>query len=145
MSKFTIAPSVLRRIQIFWSYFIGIGAFFGGIMMIISPKGAAGWGMDPLLEYMQVLPWPEIFFANFVFPGICLLCVNGITNLAAIIMMHRNERNAPVAGLICGIILMLWICVQFIIFPFNFMSTTYFFFGLFQAGNAVCWIKLNKA
>ena len=27
---------------------------------------------------------------------------------------------------------MLWICIQFYIFPLNFMSTAYFIFGLIQ-------------
>lgn len=28
---------------------------------------------------------------------------------------------------------MLWICIQIIIFPLNFLSTSYFIFGLLQA------------
>lgn len=34
---------------------------------------------------------------------------------------------------IFGVSLMAWICIQFAIFPLNFMSTIYFFFGLAQA------------
>lgn len=35
--------------------------------------------------------------------------------------------------MIFGITLMLWICIQFYMFPFNFMSTSFFIFGFLQA------------
>ena len=38
-----------------------------------------------------------------------------------------------ILGGIFGVTLMLWICIQFYMFPFNFMSTAYFIFGLCQA------------
>ena len=38
-----------------------------------------------------------------------------------------------VLGGVFGVTLMLWICIQFYMFPLNFMSTTYFIFGLAQA------------
>lgn len=129
-----------RNFQLFWHYFIGVGAIFGGLMMIIPPAGA-DWGMGPLLGYMQVLPWPEIFFSNFIFPGICLLIVNGLTNAVAIVLIYKRHRYAPEVSMSCGIILMLWIIVQFIIFPLNFMSTIYFIFGGIQTLFGYLWGK----
>jgi flavodoxin len=38
-----------------------------------------------------------------------------------------------VLGGIFGITLMLWICIQFLMFPANFMDITFFIFGFFQA------------
>lgn len=36
---------------------------------------------------------------------------------------------------------MLWICIQFYMFPFNFMSTIYFIFGAAQAATGyAAWI-----
>jgi len=35
---------------------------------------------------------------------------------------------------------MAWICLQFVIFPFNAWSTTYFLFGIAEATMAVLWL-----
>ena len=124
----------LRNIQIFWGFFIGIGAFFGAVMMIAEPSGET-FRMVGMLPYFQKLPCAEIFFQNFLFPGIALLIVNGFTNTILLILIFRRNRCAPSSGMLCGIILMLWIIVQFYIFPLNFMSTLYFVFGILQAVN----------
>lgn len=41
-----------RKILIFWTLFIGIGALFGSLCMIIDPTGKA-LGMDQMLPYFQ--------------------------------------------------------------------------------------------
>jgi len=61
----------LRYISIFWSLFIGIGALGGSTMMFIEPTGKI-WKMYMLLPDMQKLPFPDIFFQNFIFPRYCL-------------------------------------------------------------------------
>jgi hypothetical protein len=132
----------LRLLSIFWSLFIGIGAFWGSAMMFIDPSGKI-WGMDLLLPYMQKLPWSDIFFQNFIFPGIALLLANGITNLVSFILICINHRYAALSAMICGVILMLWIIVQFLVFPFNFMSTLYFVFGLLQVLTGYGYLKVS--
>ena len=123
---------ILRYISIFWSLFIGIGALGGSTMMFIEPTGKI-WDMYLLLPGMQKLPFPDILFQNFIFPGIALLCVNGITNFVSFYLIYTKHRYAALSAMFCGIILMLWITVQFVIWPFNFMSGIYFLFGLLQA------------
>ena len=44
----------------------------------------------------------------------------------------ENRRVGAILGGLFGVTLMLWICIQFYIFPLNFMSTAYFIFGLIQ-------------
>ncbi len=40
-----------------------------------------------------------------------------------------------------GVTLMLWICIQFYMFPPNFMSTIYFMFGFAQAATGyAAWV-----
>jgi len=123
----------LRALAIFWSLFIGIGALWGSTMMFIDPSGKMWWDMDQLLPAMQKLPFADIFFQNFIVPGIALLLANGVTNFISFILICKNHHYAPLSVMICGIILMLWITVQFIIYPLNFMSSIYFIFGLLQA------------
>lgn len=100
--------------------------------MLIDPSGGL-MGMDAMLPYFQKLPFAEIVFQDFVFSGISLLIVNGISNLTAAGLLIANKRIGAVLGGVFGITLMLWICIQFYMFPLNFMSTAYFIFGFIQA------------
>ena len=121
-----------RRALLFWTIFIGIGAVAGSSVMLIDPSGGL-MGMDAMLPYFQKLPFAEIVFQDFVFSGISLLIVNGISNLTAAGLLIANKRIGAVLGGVFGITLMLWICIQFYMFPLNFMSTAYFIFGFIQA------------
>ena len=131
----------IRNIQLFWSLFIGIGAYLGAFMMIFEPTGKT-FGMVGMLPAFQKLPFADIFFQNFFFPGIALLIVNGLTNTISGILIFRRNKYAALSGMFCGIILMLWISLQFYIFPFNLMSTLYFVFGILQAVNG--WIYFKR-
>lgn len=121
-----------RKALIFWCLFIGIGAVAGSIGMLVDSTGKT-MGMDAMLPYFQVLPFADILFQNYIFPGISLLIVNGITNIIAAILLLKKEKLGIILGGTWGITLMLWIVIQFIIFPMNFMSTIYFIFGFIQA------------
>lgn len=121
-----------RKALIFWCLFIGIGAVCGATGMLVDPTGKA-MKMDTLIPYFQVLPFSSILFQNYIFPGISLLIVNGITNIIASILLFKKRKLGIVLGGVFGVTLMLWITIQFVIFPMNFMSTIYFIFGLIQA------------
>lgn len=121
-----------RRALLFWTIFIGIDAVAGASAMLIDPSGGL-MGMDAMLPYFQKLPFAEIVFQDFVFSGISLLIVNGISNLTAAGLLIANKRSGAVLGGVFGITLMLWICIQFYMFPLNFMSTAYFIFGFIQS------------
>ena len=129
-----------RKWLIFWTLFIGIGAVAGAACMLIEPSGSI-MGMDAMLPYFQVLPFASVLFQNFTFSGIALLIVNGLTNLTAAVLLLKNRRAGAILGGIFGVTLMLWICIQFYIFPLNFMSTAYFIFGLIQTITGyVAWV-----
>ena len=121
-----------RRILIFWTLFIGIGAVGGALMMLLDPSGKT-MGMDGMLPYFQVLPFAEVVFQDLTFSGWALLIVNGLTNLTAAALMLARKPAGTVLGGIFGVTLMLWICIQFYMFPLNFMSTIFFIFGVCQA------------
>ena len=103
MKKSRYKPT--RRALIFWTLFIGICAVAGAAGMFYDPSGKA----------------------------MALLTVNGISNLIAAFLLFKNKKSGIILGGIFGITLMLWICIQFYMFPMNFMSTTYFIFGFLQA------------
>ena len=120
------------RWLLFWTLFIGFGAVAGACGMLMDPSGRA-MGMDAMLPYFQVMPLAKYLYQDYVFPGIALLIVNGLTNLTAAVLLLKKKRIGVVLGGVFGVTLMLWICIQFVIFPLNFMSTIYFVFGLCQA------------
>jgi hypothetical protein len=133
----------LRNIQLFWGFFIGIGAYAGACGMISDTTGVA-LGLAEWLHFFQKLPFSEIFFQDFLFPGIALLVVNGLTNTISVILIFSRSKYAAFSGMICGIILMLWIAIQFYVFPLNFMSTLYFVFAILQTVNGYMYIKQYK-
>ncbi len=121
--------------------FIGIGAVAGAVMMWIDPTGTS-WGGEPLLEMLRAkMPWPDVFFTDFIPSGFVLLAVNGITQLVAAILLFKNHRLAPYAVLACGIILMLWIVLEWWVWGFNAMSNIYFVLGLVEVITAVVCLK----
>lgn len=135
-SRFRIA----RCFLIFWTLFIGIGAVAGALAMIIDSSGKF-MGMDAMLPYFQVLPFADRVFQDFTFSGWALLIVNGLTNLTVAGLLLAKKKVGTVLGGIFGITLMLWICIQFYIFPPNFMSTIYFIFGAAQAATGyAAWV-----
>ena len=134
-----------RRWLIFWTLFIGVGAVAGGLSMILDPSGKT-LHMDGMLPYFQVLPFAKTLFQDFLFSGFALLIVNGLTNLTAAVLLLRRKKLGVILGGVFGVTLMLWICIQFYMFPLNFMSTAYFIFGLCQALTGyVAWRRLRQA
>lgn len=136
--------NVARKILIFWTLFIGIGAVGGAAMMLADTSGRL-MGMDAMLPYFQKLPFAEYVFQDFLFSGIALLIVNGITNLTAAVLLLMKKKSGIILGGIFGITLMLWICIQFYMFPPNFMSTIYFIFGFLQAATGyAAWVFYSQ-
>ena len=111
-----------RKWLIFWTLFIAIGAVAGGLSMIIDPSGKA-LHMDAMLPFFQKLPLADVLFQNFLFSGIALLIVNGLTNLTAAVLLLRKKKLGVALGGIFGITLILWICIQFyMFFEISFMK-----------------------
>lgn len=130
------------KFQQFLTLFIGIGAVMGVAMMWIDPSGQM-WGGEPLLEMLRAkMPWPDIFFNNFIASGFVLLILNGVTQFIAAFLLFKKHRLAPYAVLACGIILMLWIVLEWWVWGFNAMSNIYFVLGLVEFVAAV--ISLRK-
>ncbi len=132
MNMKSLRYDTARKWLIFWTLFIGLGAVAGGLSMILDPSGKT-LHMDGMLPYFQKLPVANVLFQDFLFSGLALLIVNGLTNLTAAVLLLRRKKLGVILGGIFGITLMLWICIQFYMFEFNFMSTAYFIFGLCQA------------
>lgn len=86
-----------RRALLFWTLFIGIGAVCGAVGMLADPTGRA-MGMDAMLPCFQKLPLADVLYRDYVFPGIALLVVNGLTNLTAAGRLLARKK----AGILLG-------------------------------------------
>ena len=136
---------IANRLLIFWTVFIGFGAVFGSLGLLCDPSGKF-MGMDKLLPYFQVLPFAEILFQNYIFSGIMLFIVNGLTNIVSAVLLFAKKKLGIILGLLFGITLMMWIIIQFIIFPFNIMSTSFFIFGFLQfVTGVICLIGWEQS
>ena len=132
------------KLQKFLTLFIGIGAVIGAVMMWIDSSGQM-WGMEPLLEMLRAkMPWPDVFFKDFIPSGFVLLALNGITQFAAAILLFKNHPLAYWAVLACGIILMLWIILEWWVWGFNAMSNIFFVLGLVETIAAVVSLRKMK-
>jgi hypothetical protein len=87
------------------------------------------------------MPWPDVFFKDFIASGFALLIVNGITQFIAAILLFKNHPRAYQAVLVCGIILMLWIVVEWWAWGFNALSNIYFILGLVEVIAAIIGMK----
>lgn len=133
-----------RSKALLWlSGFIGLGALWGGVVMIISPDGSA-FGMTPMLIDMARLPFADILFRNFFFSGIMLILVNGVFNLLTVIGLIRKKLYGFWCGLTSGVLLFCWLGVQWIIFAVNPLTSIYTIFALIQIYLALAIIKKQK-
>ena len=87
------------------------------------------------------MPWPDVFFKDFIPSGFALLAVNGIPQLIAAILLFKNHRLAYPVVLSCGIILMLWIVLEWWAWGFNALSNIYFVLGLVEVIAAIIGMK----
>ena len=89
MSKRFFRYDSARKLLIFWTLFIGIGAVAGGLSMILDPSGKT-LHMDAMLPYFQVLPFADVVFRDFLFSGFALLIVRGF---AAWMLLRREGKK----------------------------------------------------
>lgn len=124
--------------------FIAVGAVGGAIMMWMDPTGVS-WGGEPMLDLLRTkMPWPEVFFRDFIPSGFALLAVNGLPQLLAALMLFKKHPWACLVTLACGIILMLWIVLEWYVWGFVALSNIYFVLGLIEAVAAFYCIRNGK-
>ena len=124
--------------------FIAVGAAGGAVMMWMDPTGVS-WGGEPMLDLLRAkMPWPDVLFKNFIPSGFALLAVNGLPQLLAALMLFKKHRCAYWACLACGIILMLWIILEWWIWGFVALSNIFFMLGLIETIVAAICLKQGK-
>ena len=124
--------------------FIAVGAVGGAVMMWMDPTGVS-WGGEPMLDLLRAkMPWPEVLFKDFIPSGYALLAVNGLPQLLAALMLFKKHPWAYRVTLACGILLMLWIVLEWYVWGLVALSNIYFVLGLIEAVAAIYCIRNGK-
>lgn len=124
--------------------FVGLGAYWGGAMMFISPSGAV-WGMEAILPHMQCLPYSEQLFSNFIFSGVMLILINGVCNTVATVGLIKRKLYGVICAAASGVMLLLWLAVQWVIFAVNPLTTLYTAIGIVQLWLAIQILRKIRA
>lgn len=104
---------------------IGIGAVFGGALLIISPDGRY---LQMSIDILQNSP-----FRNFLIPGIILFLVIGVGNVISAALCFKMHKIAGFAGLFFGFGLIIWIFVQVnMIGGGSWLQYLYFLLGIIE-------------
>jgi len=109
----------LKIISILLLLFNGIGAIYGGSILIIDPTGAK---MQLSLSYLEHSP-----FNNYFIPGLVLFVCNGLFSLFIIIPTIFNWPYYSNLISIQGLVLIAWIIIQVIMI--RIVSTFHFLLG----------------
>jgi hypothetical protein len=92
--------TILGLLQVF----TGMGAVAGGIPMILQPDGSTQAMSTDLLANS---PFPDFFI-----PGILLVTVIGIGNLAGAYLTLNHKKHIGKFAMVAGATLIIWIAVQ---------------------------------
>ena len=117
--------NTVSKFLLFMNLFIGLGAVYGSTMMFLAPDGHL-LKIETLLPYFKTLPLHEYLYQDYIFPGIALLLINGIPNLISSYFIIKKKEVGNIISMASGVLLNLWIVIQLVIFPSNFLSNSYF-------------------
>jgi len=135
---------ILRYVQLVLAYFIALGAIAGVMMMVYDPTGIS-FGMDSLIQMMkEAFPFMGGLFKNLYPSAVALFLVVGVPNIVSIVLIHKRTGVSALSGLVCGIILSVWILVELYAWGQNAMSMAFGIVALIQIINAIIWKIIYK-
>ena len=139
-----MAGKIARGFALFMNWFDGICAPVCGLWMMASALFALplSWNDFMPVSLLAPLPIPSFMKADFLWPGLALLLVNGAPNVIAIAFRFRANLIASYAwGMVAGVLLILWTAFELAFIP-NGLSVFYPVLGILQL--AASW-KARKS
>ena len=123
--------SMVHQLVLWLCVFTGLTAVAGGLLLITSPTGLE----EPQRSLLQHTP-----FKTFLVPGLLLLLVVGLGNLAAAALEARHIEKSEVAVSVAGAASMGWIITQLaLIRTVSWLQLLYFLIGSATLGCAL-WL-----
>lgn len=112
------------------AFLVSFAALYGALLMLVDPSGKL-LGMEKMLPLFSVLPLSKYLYQNYIFPGIALFLIICVPNLICGISLLK-KKSSGIFPLVMGIVLSLWITIQFIIFPTNALDNFTFGYAFVQ-------------
>jgi hypothetical protein len=110
-SRSTTPLSRFAKASMALEVFLGVGAFAGGVALILGPRGE----FIPLpLSALNGSP-----FDTYLVPGLVLFGVLGLGPLAAAVLAWRRHRVAALAATVVGVTLFIWLAVEIAIVGYS--------------------------
>lgn len=125
---------VAHGFALFMAWFDGICAPVCGLWMAFSALFALplSWNDWMPVELLAPLPIPNFMKADFLWPGIALVLVNGLPNVIALVMRFRGKLKAFYSwGIVAGALLIAWTAFELAFIP-NGVSAFYLALGILQ-------------
>jgi hypothetical protein len=97
----------IARLAVVLEVFLGLGALFGGVALILAPDGHL-LGMP--VKLLAGSPFP-----SFLVPGIILFGLIGVAPLMAAAITLRRQALAPLAAVAVGLTLIGWVSVEMVV------------------------------
>ncbi|MDF2700754.1 MAG: hypothetical protein K0Q49_2317 [Haloplasmataceae bacterium] len=113
---------IYRWLVIFHA-FVGIGALFGGLGVIIDPSGK---GMGISTDVLVNAP-----FDDFLIPGIILFSFVGVCNILTAVTAYKKVKIQAYLSGVMSVVLVFWIVIQcYMLWAINILHVVYFLLGL---------------
>jgi hypothetical protein len=118
--------------------FIGLGAVGGGLGLILEPSGA---NLGMTVEMLS-----HSHFSDYLIPGLVLLIVNGLGNIAGCISSFKIFHYASEIALVLGSFLVAWILIQvYWIHTFHWLHGLYIILGIIELAIGLLLRKVLRA
>lgn len=85
-------------------FFNGMGALFGGYMLMSDPSGSSLY-LSP--EYLN-----NTRFIDYFLPGLVLFLANGLGSMLVLLGIRLGWKIAPLLVILQGFVLVSWIVIQ---------------------------------
>ncbi|MGG5260875.1 hypothetical protein [Phycicoccus avicenniae] len=109
---------------------VALNAVYGAVGLMVD-----GMGMPK--EWLEHLP-----VDSWLLPGVALLLSVAVPQALAAVAAWRGGGNAPRAGLLAGVALVLWIVVQVLVLQrYFFLQPVIAGLGLLEVALAVAWSR----
>jgi hypothetical protein len=125
----------IARLTVALEVVIGVGAIFGGGLLVLGPDGH--------LLGMPTSMLAGTPFDSFLIPGVTLFTFVGLASLGAALMTLRRFALAPLAAVVVGVILVGWISSEMLILdgPQTLAWAVYLILGTVVATLGLVWAR----
>ena len=131
---------ITRMLLLILHAFVAVTALAGGSVLVASAMTQWETFFVPPLADLEGSP-----FDSYLLPGLALGGVLGGVHVLAFVLLVRRSAWAALAAVVAGYAALIWIFVQMMFIPFNFLQAVYLAAGLAEVGLVLLVLGVFKA